>query len=718
MTAWSLVTYHNGTFLRHLTKNCTHVIANETSGRKCAIAKEMNLPVICVDWITDSIKAGKRLSEKAYDPRLLRPPPPSKTVLPAPKRPLPCPPLEKPVKVLTPVGIPLRQLKTEGVDYPPWMKEATEKLRQQTSSAPTPEEQKQILNTHLNGTDSFSGQTVVELQNKLSQNRSTPPPPPPGLGPQSQGSNHHVQGHQAQRPHQLQGSHNQGPPQVQGHQTQGHYQVQGSQAHARGPQQPQGPQAQGPQHQLQGPQAQGPQHQVQGSIEESVPIQGQTNSVIRRPSGDRGIPLQSQQLQQPHQESPKEMPRPAATVEQMEIIQMINHDPQIKLQWAHMDQNQRMLLVQKLAQKNREERLRKEMMLKQQQMQLNHQSQTPNSLAGGGGSGGQDPHGLTPTRLPPPQVQGGMPSYSNQELMRLRFPQARAHQGNFQQQQQQQQPIRQQPIITGDEFGKEVDLPYTEAQTQQHQSQLFTTQQSPGMDPVQPGQSRQAIFLSQGNIGTLQQRQILVSQHQSGSVIRAEHQPQSQPQSYSPDEFPQRIPTSQQPQTSNQKVQAYLQNSIIPMQEQQIHMTVASQSQQNFYTTPQQRLSVRPVLVQGSNISQAQPQQQQPQQTLIVDPQSSPVTPREPFQWSPNSQSQSSSAGSFNSVANSPQAQQQRLISPTGGMGPGRQQPTDRRHSADPQQQQQQQQWSLRNSAPQLIYTSQPNMPYVRSITK
>lgn len=67
-SVWALVTYHKGKFIKHFTQRCTHLLTNETDSKKYFAAKKYLIPTICVDWLTDSIKAGKLLNVESYHP--------------------------------------------------------------------------------------------------------------------------------------------------------------------------------------------------------------------------------------------------------------------------------------------------------------------------------------------------------------------------------------------------------------------------------------------------------------------------------------------------------------------------------------------------------------------------------------------------------------------------------------------------------------------------
>lgn len=403
--------------------------------------------------------------------------------------------------------------------------------------------------------------------------------------------------------------------------------------------------------------------------------------------------------------------------EQMELINQV--DPQIKLLLAQMDNSQRTLLIQKLAQKKREEKLRQEMMIRQQQMHRNHFQQQQNINSQGTKDGPtladqsvnhspqQQPQQQSPgaSRLPMPQSpDGSQQPLQNIQFMRSRFPSPRP-QGGF--------PVglpNRQPIVMAEDFGKDVAL--MESQTQQKQQQVYAQQsvrppqqspmdQSTGQSPIRR-QMPQTLFFSRGLSSSPTQRQLLVTQNQAGSVIRAEQSNFIEKSQQNP------IPTSQQPQTRNQKVQAYLQNNIVspPHQQEQQGGTAGpehspTRQQQQFYSPPhqlnpsqQQRFNVRHIVVQPGQNSQFLLDSQAP----VSNHQVPTTSPAGNVQWSQPNRTQS------------PQ-QQQRLVSPpTGTLSPRQIRPGE----PGPQQQH----WTLRTPSPQqqqqgVIYTTQPNMPYV-----
>lgn len=141
--------------------------------------------------------------------------------------------------------------------------------------------------------------------------------------------------------------------------------------------------------------SQGPPQQQQNQLQQSHMNQGQMMSpqqgqgppqhysvVITHQQFQQGQNPHGQQLhQQQNASSPVQMqqqrvqfqsrpgsPAPSWTPQQqMEIIQQIQSDPQIRAQWSRMDNAQRQLLMQKLAQRKREDQLR-DMLLRQQHM--------------------------------------------------------------------------------------------------------------------------------------------------------------------------------------------------------------------------------------------------------------------------------------------------------------------------------------------------------------
>jgi len=293
--------------------------------------------------------------------------------------------------------------------------------------------------------------------------------------------------------------------------------------------------------QQQAPPQQQQQQQQQPTTQHGTGQAPSYNVVIQH---NQPRPQQQQSVQ--GQAGPKVQlgPRPSpqwTQQQQMEIIRQIQMDPQIKQQWLQMDQQQRTLLVQKLAQRNREEHLRREMMIRQQQM-----NQQQNAGQAGAMTTTQDGQqhvvGInTPQGHQTIVVAGPGPQQAPQQHSQLITSQLLVQQQKPQQQQQvliqqqnnSQQLMSPQKIVQpgqGPGLGVQKFVPQPRAMGQSQQlptsaaivrtQQIFTPQVA---QQQQPGSQQQKIVrhlvVHQGNqnIGLVPRSQIILQQQQGQS---------------------------------------------------------------------------------------------------------------------------------------------------------------------------------------------------------
>jgi DNA replication regulator DPB11 len=63
-----LITNNGGDYQRDLNKNITHLITNSQEGEKYEHAKQWNIPVVSILWVSDCLRHGMVLEESLYHP--------------------------------------------------------------------------------------------------------------------------------------------------------------------------------------------------------------------------------------------------------------------------------------------------------------------------------------------------------------------------------------------------------------------------------------------------------------------------------------------------------------------------------------------------------------------------------------------------------------------------------------------------------------------------
>ncbi|XP_021954096.1 uncharacterized protein LOC110850826 isoform X1 [Folsomia candida] len=439
--------------------------------------------------------------------------------------------------------------------------------------------------------------------------------------------------------------------------------------------------------------------------------QGQQQQQGGLPHGQQqqqgGLPhgQQQQQQQQLHPQQQQQIPggiqqqrvqfqpRPQTFTwtpqQQMELLQHIQSDPQIRAQWSRMDGAQRQLLMQKLSQRKREEHLR-DMLMRQQHM-----------TQGGPPGPGQLPMSQTPQLQQQQQTQ----IISNQQ----------GPGGNPQQQLQQQQQ-QQQHIIQN--VGQPGDKPVLMGQQNQQMHQNHpvvvaqggiispttpTGQQAPHQGPLmgQQQQQQQQILIhsqdghkvvqspimsphpNQGgvvNIQSHQHQQLIVSQQQQQQqkVVNSQMSPNNQQQQQkflTPAPVHNRLPghgvigAPQQspnpsglvrtqiftPQVAQQQSQVRIHQVLIQSGGQARPQQVGMQQLQQ----QQQTQNKIPMLPQHQQVVQQQQNNQwsQPQQRIATPcPSQSPFSPRVPGTPTDSSGSPSPQSWNVRPMSQSPQS--------------------------------------------------------------